>query len=149
MSDNLEIRKARLEDIPSILRLYGPEGLKDQQILSVEEATQIFNKCLKYPNYSVYIASIEKKVVGTFELLIMDNLGHNGSPSGIVEDVVVDCNYRSLGIGKKMMEFALEVCKKYGCYKLILSSNLKRDAAHRFYENLGFKKHGFSFLIEF
>jgi ribosomal protein S18 acetylase RimI-like enzyme len=148
MSDQLEIRKANLRDIPSILRLYGSDGLKDKEILSVEEATQIFNKCLKYPNYSIYVATIDEKVVGTFELLIMDNLAHHGSPSGIVEDVVVDINYRSLGIGKKMMEFAMEICKQFGCYKLSLSSNLKREAAHRFYENLGFKKHGFSFLIE-
>jgi ribosomal protein S18 acetylase RimI-like enzyme len=148
MSDKLEIRKANLKDIPLILRLYGPDGLNDKEILSVEGATQIFNKCLKYPNYSIYVATIDKKVVGTFELLIMDNLAHHGSPSGIVEDVVVDIKYRSLGIGKKMMEFAKELCKQHGCYKLTLSSNHKREAAHRFYENLGFKKHGFSFLIE-
>ena len=29
------------------------------------------------------------KVVGTFALLIMDNLAHCGTTSGIVEDVVV------------------------------------------------------------
>ena len=35
-----------------------------------------------------------------------------------------------------------------GCYKMALSSNLKREAAHRFYDSLGFGRHGYSFLIE-
>ena len=86
-------------------------------------------------------------VIGTFELLIMDNFAHKGSPSGIVEDVVVDENYRSKGISKIMMEFARDICEINGCYKLTLSSNINRDEAHKFYESLGFEKHRYSFLI--
>jgi GNAT superfamily N-acetyltransferase len=52
------------------------------------------------------------------------------------------------GIGKTMMKFALKQAKEKGCYKMTLSSNLKRERAHKFYESLGFKKHGFSFLME-
>ena len=148
MIDKLEIRKAALPDIPSILRLYGADGLGDKEILTIEKATRVFNKITKYPNYSVYVALIDGKIVGTFELLIMDNLAHNGSPSGIVEDVAVDIDYRSIGIGKKMMEFAMEACRASGCYKLVLSSNQKREAAHRFYEKLGFRKHGYSYMVE-
>lgn len=66
----------------------------------------------------------------------------------VVEDVVVDIEFQSQGIGRQMMEYAIETCRKNGCYKMTLSSNLKRERAHRFYENLGFEKHGYSFLIE-
>jgi GNAT superfamily N-acetyltransferase len=52
------------------------------------------------------------------------------------------------GIGTSMMEYAIELCKEKGCYKAALSSNIKREAAHRFYESLGFKKHGYSYLID-
>ncbi len=47
-----------------------------------------------------------------------------------------------------MMKYAIDVCKKRNCYKLSLSSNLKRERAHKFYENHGFHKHGYSYLIE-
>lgn len=47
-----------------------------------------------------------------------------------------------------MMKYAIEYCKKYGCYKVSLSSNLKREKAHHFYESLGFRIHGYSFLLE-
>ena len=46
-------------------------------------------------------------IVGSFALLIMDNLGHLGAPSAIVEDVVVDPALHGCGIGRQMMEFAL------------------------------------------
>jgi predicted GNAT family acetyltransferase len=32
---------------------------------------------------------------------------------------------------------------------MTFSSNLNRQAAHRFYESLGFRKHGYSFRIEY
>ena len=44
----------------------------------------------------------------------------------------------SQGIGRAMMAHALEECRKAGCYKLALSSNVQRANAHRFYESLGF-----------
>jgi GNAT superfamily N-acetyltransferase len=148
LMDRIEIRQANCEDLPSILGLYQQNGIDDKEVLSIDEANDMLNKFKQYPNYAIYVATFENEVVGTFALLIMDNLAHKGTPSGVVEDVVVDENFRSRGIGKKMMEFAIEKCRNQGCYKLMLSSNIKRDMAHRFYENLGFKKHGYSFLIE-
>lgn len=87
-------------------------------------------------------------IVGTFALLIINNLAHIGTPSGIVEDVTVCQNNYGQAIGKKMMQFAMQKCKEFGCYKLILSSNVKREKAHQFYETLGFKQHGISFHVE-
>jgi GNAT superfamily N-acetyltransferase len=48
-----------------------------------------------------------------------------------------------------MMEHARDACRRAGCYKLALSSNLKRADAHRFYDSLGFERHGFSFVTRF
>ncbi len=87
------------------------------------------------------------EIVGSFALLVMDNLGHLGTPSGIVEDVVVAPARQSQGIGQAMMEFALERCREKGCYKLVLSSNAKRTRAHAFYESLGYERHGYSFRV--
>ena len=79
----------------------------------------------------------------------MDNLAHLGLPSGIVEDVVVRSDFRGKGFGKKMMQFAVEKCKKANCYKMTLSSKINRERAHHFYESLGFEKHGYSYQIKF
>lgn len=71
-----------------------------------------------------------------------------GTPSALIEDVVVKASFQGRGIGKHMMGYAMKYCKKQGCYKVCLSSNLKRESAHQFYESLGYKKHGYSFLLE-
>lgn len=38
--------------------------------------------------------------------------------------------------------------REASCYKLALSTNRKRDAAHDFYKSLGFAQHRLSFLVE-
>lgn len=141
----MEIRPARREDLAAILALYA-DLETDGQVLDLPAAESIFARMQQYPNYTVYVAVAEGQIVGSFELLIMDNLAHVGAPSGIVEDVVVHPAWRGQGIGKQMMAFALQQCRQAGCYKLALSSNRKREAAHRFYEALGFEKHGYSFV---
>jgi GNAT superfamily N-acetyltransferase len=85
--------------------------------------------------------------VGTFALLIMDNLAHLGAPSAIIEDVAVDPDWQGHGVGKAMMEHALTICRERGCYKAALSSNLRRKRAHAFYDALGFERHGYSFRV--
>jgi GNAT superfamily N-acetyltransferase len=64
-----------------------------------------------------------------------------------VEDVAVAPARQGQGIGKAMMAHALEQSRKAGCYKLALSSNLVRTAAHQFYESLGFERHGYSYVV--
>ena len=142
------IRIATDEDLPGILELYSQPELDNKQVLDKNEAKTIFDKMKLYPDYHVYVAEIDGKIVGTFALAIMDNLAHMGSKSGLVEDVVVSQQLQGQGIGKQMMKFAVEICKEKSCYKVCLSSNLKRQNAHKFYESIGFKIHGYSFLME-
>jgi len=46
-----------------------------------------------------------------------------------------------------MMKGALDLAREQGCYKVVVSSNLKRTQAHAFYESLDFERHGYSFRI--
>ncbi len=141
-------RIATEQDIESILNIYLNSNL-DKNILDVESAQSIFKKIAQYPDYKFYIVEADNQPIGTFALLIMDNIGHLGTPAAVVEDVAVIAEYQGKGIGKMMMETAMQIAKQKSCYKLTLSSNLRREAAHAFYESLGFTKHGYSFLIEF
>ncbi|GAB4376281.1 MAG: GNAT family N-acetyltransferase [Elainellaceae cyanobacterium] len=144
----IEIRKATEADLPAILNLYSQPELDDGLKPSMAQAKVLFERIHNYPNYHLYVAELSSSVVGTFALLIMDNLLHLGRPSGIVEAVAVDPACQGQGIGKAMMQFALEQCRQAHCYKLALSTNLKRKDAHAFYESLGFTKHGFSYVVD-
>jgi GNAT superfamily N-acetyltransferase len=146
--NELMISKAAVEDLPGVLKLYSQEDIDNGDVLSLDDARAMYYKFSRYPDYNVYVVKIGGMIVGTFALLVMDNLAHAGKPSAIIEDIVVDEQYRSRGIGSEMIENAMRICRERGCYKLALSSNSKRKRAHRFYQKLGFKKHGYSFVIE-
>lgn len=154
---NIVIREATSDDISAVLGLYAQPGLDDGKVLSVEEAQLIWQSFASYPNYRLFVACETSNrsetaqsgtVVGSYALLVMHNLAHRGTPSAIAEDVVVDPHRQGLGIGRLMMAHAINQARQAGCYKLALSSNKKRHAAHAFYESLGFSQHGLSFVIE-
>jgi GNAT superfamily N-acetyltransferase len=143
----LLIRPAAPADLQMVLELYAQPELDAGVVLPVETATQLLERFADYPDYTLYVAERGGDIVGTFALLVMHNLGHLGAPSAIIEDVAVAPRSQGQGIGKAMMQFALDLCRNKGCYKLMLSSNAKREHAHAFYESLGFERHGFSFRV--
>jgi len=133
-------------DLPAVLALLDQLEFGEHRQLSLAEAREIFARTASHPHHHLYVAVMEGQIVGTFALIMIDSIAHAGAPHAIVEDVVVDPKFRRRGIGKQMMQFAMDRCREAGCYKLALSSHLQREKAHAFYESLGFRKHGFSFL---
>jgi len=145
--EKVTIRVATRKDLPKILQLYSQPHMDDGQVLSLSDAESIFERIKEYPNYGIYVACRDRETLGTFSLLIMDNLAHMGARSGIVEDVVVAPEWQGKGIGRQMVQFAMQKCRETGCYKLFLSSHKRRGKAHRFYQSLGFEQHGYSFVV--
>jgi GNAT superfamily N-acetyltransferase len=144
----IQFRSATADDIPAVLTLYAQPDFDDGKVLPVGDAMRLLERFSAYPDYTLYVAEQDGSIVGSFALLIMDNLGHRGAPSGIVEDVVVAPQWHGRGVGRAMMDFAHARCRDKRCYKLVLSSNAKRERAHAFYESLGFARHGYSFRAE-
>jgi GNAT superfamily N-acetyltransferase len=149
------IRQATEDDLPAVLALYAQPCMDDGRVLPLEDAKRLLAQFGQYPSYRLWVAcdtatdtDRSGEVVGTYALLIMHNLAHQGTPSAIVEDVVVSAARQGQGIGHHMMRHAQQQARAGACYKLVLSSNQKRERAHAFYESLGFQRHGFSFVIE-
>lgn len=141
------LREAEQADLPAILALYAQPALDNGVVLTPEEARAIHAQFARYPHYKLYVALQDGRIAGSYAFLMMHNLGHLGAPSAIVEDVVVDPQAQGKGIGQAMMQHAVGEARALGCYKLMLSSNAKRERAHAFYEQLGFERHGYSFRI--
>ena len=148
MNATVTIRAATREDLPGILALYAQPGYDDGKVLEIADAVAIFEKMSTYPFYKLHVAEQDGRILGTYALLVMDNIGHLGTPSAIVESVAVAPECQGLGIGKRMMGHAMAEAAQAGCYKLALSSNIKRVMAHEFYDKLGFRRHGLSFVVE-
>ena len=148
MTADLSFRVAEDRDLPSVLSLYSQLGQDDGTVLPLDRARALHARMLASGDHRIWLAELEGRIVGTFSLLRMENLAHLGAPSAVVEDVVVDESCRSMGIGRAMMECAMGIAREKGCYKLVLSSNARRTDAHRFYESLGFQRHGISFFTD-
>jgi GNAT superfamily N-acetyltransferase len=143
---SITVRVAGEADLPAVLSLYRQPGL-DDATLPLDEAASILERFASYPDYRLFVAEDEGTVIGSFTLLIAENIAHLGARSGVIEAVVVAPERQGEGIGRLMMEHALDECFERGCYKTSLSANLKRDHAHAFYESLGFERHGYSFRV--
>lgn len=152
----LHIREAREADLAAVLALYAQPDLDGsaEASLSLAEARLVWQQFSNYPNYRLFVAQQETDegpdapIVGSYALLVMHNLAHRGAPSAVAEDVVVSRQHQRLGAGRQLMAHAVAQARAAGCYKLALSSNSKREAAHAFYRSLGFAQHGLSFLID-
>jgi ribosomal protein S18 acetylase RimI-like enzyme len=117
-------------------------------MLPIADAERQFEKAAQYPFYKFFVAVDGEAVVGTYAILVMDNIGHMGTPSALVESVAVDPTLQGRGIGQAMMDHAMQIAMERGCYKLALSSSIKRTRAHAFYENLGYRRYGYSFGVD-
>ena len=84
----------------------------------------------------IYVGVEGDKIIGSCKLFIEIKFSN---PVGHIEDVVVDRNYRNLGVGKKIVSYALEKSFLSGCYKCILDC---KDNLQSFYEKCGMVKEG-------
>lgn len=74
---------------------------------------------------------------GTATLLILQTSWHAVAH---IEEVIVDADYEGKGIGKKLMQKAIEVGHDNGVQVFDLTSGPSKVAAQALYEKIGFKK---------
>lgn len=133
----MEFKTADRNDLPGILELYrhlNPE----EQPLAQDRAEVIWQEIESHPGI-VYLVAVENgKVVSTCNLSILPNLTRGGHSLAILENVVTDPAWRRQGLGRKLLERAIEHAKARGCYKVSLMSNARRTEAHGLYISLGF-----------
>ena len=106
---------------------------------SSDDYLQAFSRINALPGCELIVAEEDGEVIGTTMLMIVPNLSHKALPWAVVENVVVDSDYRRKGIGRLLMDYCEAQAKKAGCYKLQLLSNKSRNEAHQFYLHMAIK----------
>ncbi len=59
--------------------------------------------------------------------------------TGVVEDVIIDENYRGQGLGRMIMNKLIEVAEENNLRQITLTSNSSRTSARKLYQSLGFE----------
>ena len=91
------------------------------------------------PNHELWIVEREGAPVASFHLSYLPGVSRQGAWRGQIESVRVVEEMRGQGVGETMMRWAMARCREHGCGVVQLTSDRQREAAHRFYERLGFK----------
>ena len=145
------VRTATEEDIPRILELYRQLAFTpppaDAPQPSAEEYRRAFVEMSVMPGYRLLVAEEDGEILGTTVLAILPGIAHGVSPFAVVEYVVVDEKCRRKGIGKLLMDDIVARAREASCYKIMLTSDKRREEAHEFYKSLGFETSAYGFRL--
>jgi GNAT superfamily N-acetyltransferase len=137
------LRIARRSDLPTILALLADDeiaqdrGVRLRQPSAAIEA--VFDEIEADPNHELWLAELPGQgVVATLQLSFIPGLSRDGMLRAQVEAVRVRADQRNGGIGDRLMQFVIERARERGCGLMQLTSDRRREAAHRFYARMGF-----------
>ena len=134
----MEIREIQRDELPQLLALYRylhPEGWLEEG----PDAQKIWQAIQAAPGYHIVVAEEGEELVSTCTLLIVPNLTHQGRPYGLIENVVTHPAHRGKGLATGCLNFARQLAREQGCYKLMLMTGSKRQSTLRFYQKAGYR----------
>ena len=146
MEDDLKIRAATMDDLPSWLNLYRHLNA-DDPILTEADATKILDQLHKYQGSKILIGQIGQEIVSTCTLIVIPNLTRGGTPCALLENVVTNERHRKRGFASAILKAAVEFAWHHGCYKVMLLTGSEEPGTFEFYEKVGFTQSKTGFQI--
>ncbi|MFG2427559.1 GNAT family N-acetyltransferase [Streptomyces sp. NPDC048590] len=80
------------------------------------------------------------RVVGCLQVTYIPGLGKGGAERTLIEAVRVRADRRGSGLGRILMGRTIGRARTRGCALVQLTSNKRREDAHRFYDGPGFAR---------
>ena len=126
-----EITEADDSTLDAVNRLL-PQLSKSSKLINWSTLQKLTNsECTR-----LYVAKEDDTIFGMLSLVVFS------IPTGTkawIEDVVVDERARGKGVGKELMNHALNVAKEMGAKSADLTSRPSREAANKLYQAIGFE----------
>ena len=138
--ENIAIRESTYDDIPSLFELLYELGRpKPQSDNELEDSTNLLKHHLNDDDKKILVAQIDdSKIIGMISMVFLSRLNQKTLELYIPE-LIVSQNYRSQGIGKKLLNFSIKLGKEKKCHRIRLESGNQRIESHKFYKHLGFE----------
>lgn len=140
--NNVYFRPAVVADLSGIVALLANDELGRQR---EDPSTPLNTKYLdsfdaidRDPNQLLAVAEDEGVLVGCLQLTFVPGLSRLGMLRGQVEGVRIARDKRAKGLGRMMVAWAIEECRKRGCGLVQLTTDKSRTEAYQFYKALGF-----------
>ena len=131
----MNIRRLKEDDIGALERLY-------QQFWNEKSNVQLmkkqFSELSRNDDYIFLIAEIDNSVVGSTMGIVCYELYGECQPFIVMEDLVVDEDFRKIGVGKALVDELESLAKQKNCYQILFMTEADRKGTIKFYESLGF-----------
>lgn len=131
------VRPAREADADTLAALMTQLGYPS-------DATQLsmrLKRAAGDPDVRALVAEQDGRVVGMIGLMVFHSFVHD-QPHGYIMSLVVDESVRGTGAGSTLLAAAEAWFLERGVDKATLTSHLRREAAHGFYERRGYEFNG-------
>ena len=133
------IRPATSDDLPGVLILYRQLN-PDDPVLDLAVAEPVWATLLSSGLTTPFVVEIEGLLVASCTLAIVPNLSRGARPYGVIENVVTSSDHRRTGLGRAVLQAALDKAWEADCYKVLLATGSRRESTLRFYEGAGFQR---------
>lgn len=147
----MQIRLAKECDFEGACVLYRQLG-GQLAVLEGVDGDARWKELLNHPGSSVFVADDCDVLLGIVSLHLLPNMTNMGRPYAMIENVVTDNRHRGEGIGRQVMQAAIEYAWQHNAYKIMLLTGKGREdgGAVGFYERLGFssdEKHAMTMRV--
>lgn len=111
------------------------------------EQKNIINQILD-TNSKILIARYKDEIIAAANVQILNNIRH-GWQRAHIEEFIVKKQYRRHSVGRLLMEFIKEYCKKQNMHVVKLMCGMQLTESQKFYEKMGFKHLDCGYRFEF
>ena len=137
-TSTFQIRTARRQDLPALLGLYRDlTGIEPWA--APAEPQEVFERFHAFAGSAVIVGELGGELVASCALVVVPNLTRGGRSSALIENVVTHADHRKRGLGRAVLDAALDRAWAAGCYKVMLATGSKRPETLRFYAAAGFE----------
>jgi GNAT superfamily N-acetyltransferase len=137
----MNIHRIRSDGLPQLLALYAHLHASDDPLPGIDVVEATWQELMANPRYQCFGGYVGDELVSSCTLTVVPNLTRGCKPYGLIENVVTHAGHRNLGYGKSVLAHALSHAWSEGCYKVMLLTGRKSEAAFKFYESVGFDRH--------
>ena len=145
---NVTFREARETDLQLVRKYFVETGWttfseSERKELNKEEWTKHilegFEKLSKRETDRIFVAEDEGRAFLGY-LWVGESINMlTGKKQGFIYDIFVGREFRSKGIGEKLLEKAVDFCREKGYSRILLMVSVNNTAAIKLYEKAGFK----------
>ncbi|MEL7137596.1 MAG: GNAT family N-acetyltransferase, partial [Pseudomonadota bacterium] len=137
----MQIREATAADLPEITALLADDGLgRNREEPGDPVYAAAFARMQAQPGNVVLVATgPDGAILGCLQITIIHGLSRRGMTRAQIEGVRVAASACGAGLGRQLMEAAIARARMAGCGLVQLTSDKRREDAHRFYTSLGFE----------